>query len=99
MWRDSSRNHSRYERLIRRLASIYDGGSRSDVARLGNVTLQIVRDWVMRFNERGPQGLINGKAPGQQSRLSSAKKVRRHTNRIRGLATLLNDENSAMVRN
>ena len=75
MWRDSSRNHSRYERLIRRLASIYDGGSRSDVARLGNVTLQIVRDWVMRFNERGPQGLINGKAPGQQSRLNDQQRV------------------------
>lgn len=52
------------------LASIYVGGSRSDAARLGNVTLQSVRDWVMRFNECGPQGLINGKAPGQQSRLN-----------------------------
>ena len=43
-------------RRLLALASIYDGGSRSDAARLGNVTLQIVRDWVMRFNERGPQG-------------------------------------------
>ena len=52
------------------LASIYDGGSRSDAARLGNVTLQIVRECVMRFNERGPDGLINGRAPGQRSRLN-----------------------------
>jgi transposase len=52
------------------LASIYDGGSRSDAARLGNLTLQIILHWVIRFNERGPQGLINGKAPGQQSRLN-----------------------------
>ncbi|AOF93600.1 helix-turn-helix domain protein (plasmid) [Sinorhizobium sp. RAC02] len=57
-------------RRLLALASIYDGGSRSDAARLGNVTLQIVRDWVMRFNERGPQGLINGKAAGQRSRLN-----------------------------
>lgn len=34
------------------------------------VTLQIVRDWVIRFNARGPSGLINGKAPGNQGRLS-----------------------------
>ena len=45
-------------RRLLALASIYDGGSRSDAARLGNVTLQIVRDWVLRFNERGPDGLI-----------------------------------------
>lgn len=51
-------------RRLLALASIYDGGSRSDAARLGNVTLQIVREWMLRFNERGPEGLINGKAPG-----------------------------------
>ncbi len=45
------------------LAAIYEGGSRSDAARLGNVTLQIVRDWVLRFNADGPEGLIDGKAP------------------------------------
>ncbi|TGE86858.1 IS630 family transposase [Rhizobium sp. SEMIA 4088] len=62
-------------RRLLALASIYDGGSRSDAARLGNVTLQIVRDWVMRFNERGPQGLINGKAPGPQSRLNDQQRA------------------------
>jgi hypothetical protein len=43
---------------VRRLltfASIDDGGSRSDTAGLDNVTLQIVRDWVVRFNEFGPK--------------------------------------------
>ena len=62
-------------RRLLALASIYDGGSRSDAARLGNVTLQIVRDWVLRFNERGPQGLINGKAPGPQSRLNDQQRA------------------------
>ena len=62
-------------RRLLALASIYDGGSRSDAARLGNVTLQIVRDWVVRFNERGPQGLINGKAPGPQSRLNDQQRA------------------------
>lgn len=29
----------------------------------------------MRFNERGPQGLINGKAPGQQARLNDQQRA------------------------
>jgi transposase len=36
-------------RRLLALAAIYDGASRSKAARLGSVTLQIVRDWVMRF--------------------------------------------------
>ncbi|PWE53570.1 hypothetical protein DEM27_25385 [Metarhizobium album] len=44
-------------RRLLALASIYDDGSRSDAARLGRVTLRIVRDWVMRFNARGADGL------------------------------------------
>lgn len=43
-------------RRLLALASIYDGGPRSDAARLGSVTVQIVRDWVERFNARGPDG-------------------------------------------
>ena len=43
------------------LASIYDGGSRQYASEIGGVTMQIVRDWVLCFNERGPAGLINGK--------------------------------------
>jgi transposase len=35
------------------------------------VTLQIVRDWVMKFNAHGPSGLIAGKARGQTPRLTS----------------------------
>ncbi len=61
-------------RRLLALASIYDGGSRSDAARLGSVTVQIVRDWVERFNTRGPDGLINGKAPGGQSKLSDTQR-------------------------
>src|SRR3546814_4819147 len=32
--------------------------------RIGGVTLQIVRVWVVRFNAEGPDGLIDRKAPG-----------------------------------
>jgi len=34
------------------------------------VGLQTVRDWVLRFNAHGPDGLLDGKAPGQPSILS-----------------------------
>lgn len=69
-----TRDGAQARRLLA-LASIYDGGSRSDAARLGSVTLQIVRDWVLRFNAHGPEGLINGKAPGPQSRLNDPQRV------------------------
>ena len=57
-------------RRLLALAAIYDGGSRSDAARIGGVTLQIVRDWVLRFNTHGPDGLINGRAPGNRPKLN-----------------------------
>jgi transposase len=52
------------------LAAIYDGASRTEAAKIGGVTLQIVRDWVMKFNACGPDGLIDRKAPGQPSKLN-----------------------------
>jgi transposase len=58
-----SRDPDQIRRLLA-LAEIYDGGSRSDAARIGGVGLQIVRDWVLWFNAEGPDGLVNGKAPG-----------------------------------
>jgi transposase len=56
------------------LAKIYDGGSQTSAARIGGVGLQIMRDWVVRFNARGPDGLLDGKAPGQRSRLNDAQR-------------------------
>ena len=47
------------------------GGSRTKAARIGGVGLQTVRDWVVRFNAHGPEGLIDGKAPGQPSMLNA----------------------------
>ena len=63
-----SRDPDQIRRLLA-LAEIYDGGSRSDAARIGGVGLQIVRDWVLWFNAEGPDGLVNGKAPGARSLL------------------------------
>ena len=56
-------------RRLLALAAIYDGGSRTQAAEVGGVTLQVVRDWVLRFNAEGADGLIDRKAPGQPPRL------------------------------
>ena len=65
----STRSANQARRLLA-LAEIYDGGNRTAAARIGGVGLQIVRDWVVRFNARGPDGLLDGKAPGKRSRLN-----------------------------
>jgi transposase len=62
-------------RRLLALAAIYDGASRTKAATIGGVTLQIVRDWVLRFNARGTDGLINGKAPGKPSRLNDTHRT------------------------
>jgi transposase len=59
----SSRDGKQVRRLLA-LAAIYDGGTRSDAAQLGGVGLQTVRDWVLRFNATGPDGLIDAPPPG-----------------------------------
>jgi transposase len=64
-----SRDPNQIRRLLA-LAEIYDGGTRSDAALIGGVGLQIVRDWVLWFNAEGPDGLVNGKAPGAPSLLN-----------------------------
>jgi transposase len=61
-------------RRLLALAAIYDGASRSEAARIGAVGLQTVRDWVLRFNAQGPQGLLTGKAPGAKPRLNDTKR-------------------------
>ena len=62
-------------RRLLALAAIYDGARRTEAAKIGGVTLQVVRDWVVRFNAQGPDGLIDRKAPGQQPRLNEAHRA------------------------
>jgi transposase len=67
--------HAAQARRLLALAAIYDGATRTEAARIGGVTLQIVRDWVVKFNAAGPDGLIDGKAPGQPSRLTDTHRA------------------------
>ena len=68
-----SKDGAQSRRLLA-LAEIYDGGRRLDAARLGGVGLQTVRDWVLRFNAEGPDGLLDRKAPGKQRKLDEAQR-------------------------
>jgi hypothetical protein len=52
-------------RRLLTLAAIYDGATRSEATKIGGVGLQIIWDWVLRFNAQGPAPmgawvLING---------------------------------------
>jgi transposase len=69
-----SRDGGQSRRLLA-LAAIYDGKRRSDAAQLAGVGLQIVRDWVLRFNAEGPAGLIDRKAPGPARRLTDEQRA------------------------
>ncbi len=61
-------------RRLLALAEIYYGGARSDASRIGGVGLQVIRDWVLRFNAAGPNGLIDRKAPGQPPKLNNEQR-------------------------
>ena len=61
-------------RRLLALAAIYDGATRTEAAKIGGVGLQIIRDWVLRFNARGSNGLLDGKSPGQPSKLNDVQR-------------------------
>ena len=62
-------------RRLLALAAIYEGATRTEASKIGGVTLQIVRDWVVKFNAQGPDGLIDKKAPGQALRLNDTHRA------------------------
>ena len=65
----ASKDAKQTRRLLA-LAVIYDVGSRGAAASTGGVGLQVIRDWVLRFNSDGPAGLLDRKAPGAERRLT-----------------------------
>src|SRR4051795_2307844 len=69
----ATRDAGQSRRLLA-LAEIDDGGSRTKAARIGGGGLQTLRDWVVRFNARGPSGLIDGKAPGNTCKLNDRQR-------------------------
>jgi len=63
----------RQARRLLALAAAYDGMNRQDAARVGGMDRQTLRDWVLRFNEEGPDGLIDRHRSGRRRRLTDAQ--------------------------
>lgn len=61
-------------RRLMSLAAIADGKSRSDAAAVGLMDRQTLRDWVIRFNNEGPDGLIDLKLSGRTPKLNTEQK-------------------------
>jgi transposase len=64
----STKNANQSRRLLS-LAAVLDGMSRTEAARIGGMDRQTLRDWVHRFNERGPDGLKDTWSKGKPPRL------------------------------
>ena len=62
-------------RRLLAIAAVLDGASREEAARVGGMDRQTLRDWVIRFNEQGPEGLINKPSPGAPGKLTDEHKA------------------------
>src|SRR5215204_2391422 len=62
-------------RRLLAIAAVLDGASRDDAAKIGGMDRQTLRDWVIRFNEQGPNGLINIPSPGVPPKLGNKHKA------------------------
>jgi len=71
----TSKDANQSRRLLS-LAAVRDGMDRAQAARIGGMDRQTLRDWVHRFNERGPDGLKDNWRRDVPSRLSVAQRER-----------------------
>lgn len=74
----ASRDANQSRRLLS-LAAVRDGMNRTEAAKIGGMDRQTLRDWVHRFNERGPDGLKDNWRRDVPSRLSAAQLARLST--------------------
>ncbi len=70
----ATRNANQSRRLLS-LAAVLDGMNRTEAARIGGMDRQTLRDWVHRFNEHGPEGLLDGWSKGPAPRLSTEQRA------------------------
>jgi transposase len=62
-------------RRLLAIAAAYEGQDRTRAAKIGAMDPQRLRDWVRRFNEAGPDGLIDRKPAGAARRLSAEQEA------------------------
>src|SRR5512133_4216633 len=69
-----ARDAAQARRLLA-IAAVLDGAAREEAAKIGGMDRQTLRDWVIRFNDQGPDGLINKSSPGAPGKLSKEHKA------------------------
>jgi putative transposase len=69
-----AKDASQARRLLA-IAVVLDGASREEAAKAGGMERQTLRDWVIRFNEEGPDGLVNKSSPGAPGKLTEEHKA------------------------
>ena len=62
-------------RRLLAIAAVLNGSSREEAAEIGGMDRQTLRDWVIRFNEEGPDGLVNKSSPGAPGKLTEEHKA------------------------
>ena len=62
-------------RRLLAIAAVLEGASRSEAAKIGGMDRQTLRDWVIRFNDQGVDGLINIPAPGVPPKLDATHRA------------------------
>src|SRR5947209_2408493 len=62
-------------RRLLAIAAVLDGASRTEAAKIGGMDRQTLRDWVIRFNDQGPDGLINTPSPGVPPKLDATHRA------------------------
>ncbi|MGZ3297354.1 MAG: IS630 family transposase [Xanthobacteraceae bacterium] len=68
------KNAAQARRLLA-IAAVLDGATREEAAKIGGMDRQTLRDWVIRFNQQGPDGLINKLSPGAPGKLTDEHKA------------------------
>jgi transposase len=67
--------HAHQSRRLLSLAAVLDGMNRTEAARIGGMDRQTLRDWVLRFNASGPEGLKDSWSKGAPPRLSAKQQA------------------------
>jgi transposase len=62
-------------RRLLAIAAVFDGASRTEAAKIGGMDRQTLRDWVIRFNRQGPDGLFNIPSPGVPPKLDATHRA------------------------
>jgi transposase len=62
-------------RRLLAIAAVLDGASRTEAAKIGGMDRQTLRDWVIRFNDQGADGLVNLRSPGVSPKLDATHRA------------------------